>query len=1096
MRRVSILASVILCLAGCGGEESTNESTDSGVEQVPVTPTNPDGEQGGDGKPSNPTDPDTGQGGDASISYTASAKVEGMGQILPTSLVMPAGQTGRFTLVPAPGHVIAEASGCGGVLKGVQYSTAAMSVDCVVTARFISNVALALQRQDHSLASADELINFARSSMADGERVRSTLVTTLYQGIDDISWHPSHDSVSFSSYLPTHTFNVLPANIDVDGKPSSGGLVMASEQDQRMVAMASSLFSVDTSPGTDKLLRQLIHWLTRGLDEVQGLSVVTAQLPGAETYWFPYNEKVRGWLNTQYPGYRVNAANSCDASALAGCIETHQPDLIILGNNDRQRLGFEGIAAAMAQAKLAGIPLILTNTGREASPMLAPLYQEMGLNVLGNYWPQRRADQLTAQAIQAEDAALVAVDNLLADLQTEHFDTAVLDNCGGNFLNCNDAGFATAFKSGADWLRNASISLDRAGRNPFDDPRLALLQASLLLADKYRSTIDYPIAWRESASWQQAMFADWLVSYARTSNQPQPDLGEFVIDARQLEKGRQAHYRYPATQSERKQIAVPYTDQWTTTGWYALPGQVITLTRHDSADVAVEVKLNYHRPNTNRAYEQKVYRAPLELATQRLTLGKGQRIQFSTPYGGPIYLNLSGSGAPLQVDVTAEGVAKHPTIMDFSSDAEIAAFEAAIRDNELPHVDLRTDGAEQHLRRDRFLGAIDVNTPDVKALLRSIASDHINAVYTLAGFKIQGKTLAESLPGDVQAICGALFGQDCLDETLNTRRTIQHANYDQNAQCGSGCSGNPWDASWNISPTGWGDNHELGHNLQTNKLNVQYASDTNRDNWSGYGSRAGENSNNIFPYVVQWRTHYLRDGNTAGLPFRRDGFDKGIFFAWMSDAAGVTDAAGNRVVLDSACRIMDAGADRYTAPWQSNAYAVHNDYRMGFYIQMALRANGMVFADGTALSNGFDIFTLLYQHGRIFDKYATDVATWDAHRDQLGFGLFSFSGDAVYGGKSVASIPGNDFMLVSLSKLTGFDWAHHFDMLGLRYTRLAAQQAVVNGNKGKLPMGLYDLAGFIPPMNLTQGLRFLPLLPTDSSLRWSDGSSPSLCPKI
>lgn len=73
----------------------------------------------------------------------------------------------------------------------------------------------------------------------------------------------------------------------------------------------------------------------------------------------------------------------------------------------------------------------------------------------------------------------------------------------------------------------------------------------------------------------------------------------------------------PATGTERKTIGVPYPGQWTTTGWYVLPGQTVTLTRHDSGPAIVEVKLNYHRRNTNRAFEQKIYRAPLELATQR-----------------------------------------------------------------------------------------------------------------------------------------------------------------------------------------------------------------------------------------------------------------------------------------------------------------------------------------------------------------------------------------------------------------------------------------------------------------------------------------------
>ncbi|MGL4895464.1 MAG: ImpA family metalloprotease, partial [Shewanella sp.] len=447
-------------------------------------------------------------------------------------------------------------------------------------------------------------------------------------------------------------------------------------------------------------------------------------------------------------------------------------------------------------------------------------------------------------------------------------------------------------------------------------------------------------------------------------NLAQADLGEYVTDRANLSKGTNAHYAYPATASERKTITVPYSGQWTTTGWYALPGQTIKFSRLDNTNANVEIKLNYHRRNTNRAFEQKVYRAPLELAQQRIKLAKGQSIEFSTPYGGPVYLYISGGEGALSVDINAQNVAKHPSIMDFSNPAEITAFNDKIQNTELPHVDLRTEGAEQHLRRDRFMNAIGGNVPDVNALLNSIVDDHINSVYTLAGLKIQGKSLTESLPADVLSSCQALFGQDCTDASLHTRTIIQHANYDQNAHCGSGCSGNPWDAAWNISPTGWGDNHELGHNLQTNRLNVQYATAANSDNWTGYGSRAGENSNNIFPYVVKWKTHYLRDGNTDII---KDGHmnHKDLFYVFMSDAAGTTDTSGKRVVFGANCKVLDIGEDRYTAPWASNAYAVHNGYRMAFYIQMALKAHGMTLSDGTTLTNGFNLFTLLYQHSRI-----------------------------------------------------------------------------------------------------------------------------------
>jgi hypothetical protein len=432
--------------------------------------------------------------------------------------------------------------------------------------------------------------------------------------------------------------------------------------------------------------------------------------------------------------------------------------------------------------------------------------------------------------------------------------------------------------------------------------------------------------------------------------------------------------------------------------------------------------------------------------------------------------------------------------MDFSNPAEIAAFNDRIQNTELPHVDLRTDGAEQHLRRDRFLNAIGGDVPDVNALLKSIVDDHINSVYTLAGLKIQGKSLSESLPADVLAACKGLFGDDCIDNSLHTRTIIQHANYDQNAQCGGGCSGNPWDAAWNIDPTGWGDNHELGHNLQTNRLNVQYAAASDHDNWAGYGSRAGENSNNIFPYVVKWKTHYLRDGNTGTVT---DGHmnHKDLFYVFMSDAAGTTDTRGKRVVFGANCKVLDAGEDRYTAPWASNAYAVHNGYRMAFYIQMALKAHGMTLSDGTTLNNGFNLFTLLYQHSRIFGKYANNASDWEANRSKLGFSQFSFEGNSVYGGKTVKDIPGNDFMLVSLSKLTGKDWRSHFDMLGLHYSSLAAAQTAANATSGAIPMGMYELETDLPPANMSQGLTFVPLSLTDGTTQWKGVGSPTQCTK-
>ena len=1069
MKMILMCAAIASTLNGCGGSENADSSEST---QPPIAP---------------PT----------VVQYTASSSASQGGILSPTSLKVDSAQSAIFTVIADAGFTLETISGCNGTLTGSSYTTAAMTSDCTITPTFISNAENAIKHQDHKLASASELIDFSTATLSHIDAQRKSTITSLYQGVgSSISWHPSHDSITFSSFMPENTFTVLPSNLDDNGTPTVRGLVMASEQHgHRSAAMAENLFSVNTSAQTDILLKNLLGWLTKGSDNIDGLAVVTAQVPSkADSWYFPHNEGIRTWLQTHYPEtHRINAENSCDYAALSQCIDNFKPDIIILSDIDRQSLGFAGISTAIAKAKLAGIPLLLSNYQRNPSAMLAPLYLNMGLSATNNYWAKLNANALDVADILAQDSSLTVVNQLLGNLAQNRFDTSVLDACSGNYLSCTSPAFVESFKAGADWYRANAQTVDMNDIDVFERDDFALMKAGLL-ADKYRSDIDYPISYSEHAQWQQALFADWTISYARTHNLAQPDLGEYVTDKANLHKGAQAHYAYPATVSEHKMISVPYSGQWTTTGWYALPGKTITLTRHDTHNTNVAIKLNYHRRNTNRAYEQKVYRGPLELAQQRLNLATGQSLKFSSPYGGPIYLYLTGGDGSLSVDISAEQVAKHPSIMDFSNPQQITTFNQQLANTELPHVDLRTDGAEQHLRRDRFLNAINDHIPDINALLTSIIDDHINSVYSLAGLKIQGKSLNESLPADVLSACKGLFGDDCLDTDLHTRKIIQHANYDQNAHCGAGCSGNPWDAAWNIDPTGWGDNHELGHNLQTNRLNVQYVAATDQDHWPSYSSRAGENSNNIFPYVVKWKTHYLRDGNSSTVT---DGHmnHKDLFYVFMSDAAKTTDTSGKRVVFGANCKVLDVGEDRYTAPWTSNAYAVHNGYRMAFYIQMALKAHGMTLSDGTVLNNGFNLFTLLYQHSRIFGKYAANVSDWEANRNTLGFSLFPFEGHSVYGGKTVKDIPGNDFMLVSLSKLTGRDWRSHFDLLGLRYSSLATAQVIANASQGAMPMGMYALETDLPPANMTQGLSFVPLSLSDSSTLWKGADSPTLCPK-
>lgn len=98
----------------------------------------------------------------------------------------------------------------------------------------------------------------------------------------------------------------------------------------------------------------------------------------------------------------------------------------------------------------------------------------------------------------------------------------------------------------------------------------------------------------------------------------------------------------------------------------------------------------------------------------------------------------------------------------------------------------------------------------------------------------------------------------------------------------------------------------------------------------------------------------------------------------MSELRGDKNKAGEKVILYSNCNTYNVSdgveVSRYTAAWQSNDYAIYNTPREAFYFQMLLHADKQPLCDGYRLENGFNIFTFLYQHSRIYEKYAANEA--------------------------------------------------------------------------------------------------------------------------
>lgn len=992
---------------------------------------------------------------------------------------------------------------------------------------------------------ASALLTKAATAIEATRARRRTVQEAVFGGLEGIDWDPSHDSISFELLDVEQNVPLLVSN--AAGSPPSKGVVLglAGERKGARYAMLandplSDLTQKPPAAGSaaakmDAFDERLVKWLLgRDPGDGAGLKIVLAHL--AETYWFPHDTHTPKFFASKLPGATVSAEDACESGALAGCLAG--ASLLVLSGEDGSADDDHKTAAdddavlaaldALDAAEAAKVPVLFVGFGSKPSKLAERILARYGVRGATNYWAKEKLVAFSPSTLAKTADALDAYGRALSTLTLGSLTAADYETCTKAWAECSAAGFQSKLGDGAARLRSALAGLDAGGQDLAKLEGYDLLRTLASLGDAYRAeAIAYPVdPKKDPAAFARAVFADSSVHYATACNRKQRDLGTYVCERKDLLAGACKPYDVAAVARIEGVIDEPFRagSEWTSTGFYALPGVAFTLTREDGVDAPLSVQLNFQRVSSTRSLEWDGkgvanYDRPQYLASAPLVLTKGRTVVASSPYGGPVYVRLEGTAdvAAQRARVRIANVARHPALLDLGDPAVVKAFVDSVRDNPLPHVDLRGAGFEAHLRKDRFLAtvtepydiadrgdgsAVKVDyAGDVGRLLADVRDHWIGPEYALAGFAAPGKTLEATLGEDVKKICKSL-GWDCLDPTLHSRTQTQHANYDQYAACGSGCSGNPFDASWAISPLGWGESHELGHNLQVGPLQIGYVPEGKRNDWSQYASRAGENSNNIFPYHNLWR--YLRTVAKEGGRVD-DGHMrlKELFAMIQSSRAGLTRTIGGasrKVVFDDKCKVVGdfdpAATDVHSeAIWSSDAYAATNGPRMGFYLQLAFRLHGAAMSDGTTLRDGFDVFTLLYQASRLFRSAAGDDAKWTAAREGLGFGLFPREGHATYGGRKVAEIPGNDFILVALARIAGKDFRRYFRDHGVRFTDLASSQVdalatsgVVKGTVGAV---LSVLDADLPPADLST----LSTVAIDGTAKWPrDGFHPSSCP--
>ncbi|HFQ2786367.1 TPA: metalloprotease ImpA [Pseudomonas aeruginosa] len=814
------------------------------------------------------------------------------------------------------------------------------------------------------------------------ERIRQTrtqLLDGLYQNLSQ-AYDPG---VASMWVLPANPDNTLPFLIGDKGRVLAS---LSLEAGGRGLAYGTNVLTQlsGTNAAHAPLLKRAVQWLVNGDPGAATAKDFKVSVVGVDK---------TATLNGLKSAGLQPADAACNALTDASCASASK--LLVLGNG-----ASSASLSATVRARLqAGLPILFVHTNgwtrsSVGEQILAGLGLLEGPNG-GNYWDKdavpssrTRTRSVELGGAYGQDPALVQ--QIVDGSWRTDYDWSKCTSYVGR-TTCDDVPGLSDFSKRVDVLKGALDAYNQKAQNLFALPGTTSLRLWLLWADAVRQNIRYPMdKAADTARFQETFVADAIVGYVREAGAAQKELGSYAGQRQQS---------MPVSGSEETlTLTLPSAQGFTAIGRMAAPGKRLSIRIEDAGQASLAVGLNTQRIGSTRLWNTRQYDRPRFLKSPDIKLQANQSVALVSPYGGLLQLVYSGATPGQTVTVKVTGAASQP-FLDIQpgedSSQAIADFIQALDADKADWLEIRSGSVEVHAKVEKVRGSIDKDYGgDVQRFIRELNEVFIDDAYTLAGFAIpnQAKTPA------IQQECAAR-GWDCDSETLHKLPGTQHINVDQYAQCGGGCSGNPYDQTWGLNPRGWGESHELGHNLQVNRLKV-------------YGKRSTEISNQIFPLHKNWRI------------LRELGENR-------SDNSVNYKSAYNLIVAGRA--ESDPLAGVYKRLWEDPGTYSLNGERMAFYTQWV-----HYWAD---LKNdplqGWDIWTLLYLHQRQVDK-----SDWDANKAALGYGTYAqrpgSSGDA-------NTTDGNDNLLIGLSWLTQRDQRPTFALWGIRTSAAAQAQVAAYG---------------------------------------------------
>jgi len=785
-----------------------------------------------------------------------------------------------------------------------------------------------------------------------------------------ISWNPSHDASLFVSTLgknrPLLYTNAVADNNKTIYKKEIG--IIGEKGTGRYLLLGANPLRVEGNEQMNRVMENSLAWLS-GRDDLTTapFKVVIAHLD--DSYWFRDETKTREWLEAHYANQvSYNGADVCDGAALDSCLED-SPDLLIISQVSTENDDAEAIASSVNQALRNGTSVLYIHHDGDQKVLGKALFKSV-FDVSyhwDNYWKKLTLDSYDPSAdinVLSED--LKNIKKLFTHFKNKDYDidwstcTDGRGNFGEDLESCNDVeSYKSEFLNAALVVKGMLDGFDKQRKNIFSEEGYRIQKLFALTADKFRQSVVFPMDKVRSNhhDFMKSFYADRAVYNYRKTNPMQPDLGNFSRS--------DFSHIIPTT----RVINTLSKRHFSATGAYALPEQTVKVTRSDTSDVIVKVFVNSLRAGSTHQTAKNGYTRPRFLQSTHIEIKSGETIEFTSPYGGPLQLEFSANDLP--VDIKFENVGEHPY---WASSADNDTFAEKMVAHEYDWAEVSTAGFTVHSTHEKMVKSID----DPKwggtaaGLAEAIEKYTSNYPHVLAGFKGKGVDVVPEIH-DWATVKGL---------TIETIDIMKHMNADQ-ASCGYGCSGNPYDAYWSFNPIGHGDIHEMGHSMQKKRF-------------EGFENHAATNT---FSYYTKSKYFDITGGDPScqSLPFK-------TVFETIQSAVGQADVA-----------------DYLKTNLWDNA---------GWREPYILKMNAMMHAQKLGkVENGWHVLARVHILEREMRRAKED---WDNKNDSIGFSIYTLD--------EFNSIGNNDWLVVSYSYAASLDYRNYFDMMGIPYSQKARDQ--------------------------------------------------------